>query len=266
LDSLAHSSHHPDHIVVVDNSPTPLTLPPTPWCDRVDLIHRPDNPGYGGGANIGVHALDPALEWVVVCNPDILVTPNTLGTLLDHAMATPDVASLGPQIVNEDGTLYPSARAIPTISVGSGHALLGGVWPNNPWTRAYRGDYVTAEQRAAGWLSGAFLLLHRERFDQVGGFDDDYFMFFEDVDLGSRLGQAGFTNWYVPDAIATHIGGTSTSKNFEAMVIAHHNSANRFIASRYPGAMMWPLRAVIGAGLALRARFITSRARRHRND
>ena len=264
FDSLAHSTTHPRHVVVVDNSPTPVTLPDTPWCDRVELIHRPDNPGYGGGANIGVAALDPSVEWVVVCNPDIVVTPTTLSALFDHTTQVSDAASLGPQIINEDGSLYPSARAIPTISVGIGHALCGSWWPNNPWTKAYRGDYAGTTPRPAGWLSGAFLLLHRERFKSVGGFDDNYFMFFEDVDLGSRLGQAGFSNWYVPGAVATHIGGTSTSKNVEAMVVAHHNSARRFIASRYPGLAMAPLRTLISWGLSLRARVVIARNRKNR--
>jgi len=260
LTSLSHSTVVPHHIVVVDNSPHPLTPPDTPWCRKLDVLHRPDNPGYGGAANVGVAALDADSDYVVVCNPDILVQPDTLQILLDQAHATPQAGALGPGIVNEDGSLYPSARALPTLRIGIGHALFGVLWPGNHWTRAYRGDYRRKTPRPAGWLSGAFLLLRREAFDAVGGFDDHYFMFFEDVDLGWRLGEAGYKNWYVPPASATHIGGTSTRKNHSAMISAHHKSAVRFIAKRYPGPWMWPLRVMISVGLSMREAVLKNRA------
>jgi len=259
LSSLEASTIVPRHIVVVDNSPTVLTPPATPWCSALDVIHQPENPGYGAAVNRGVEQLDD-VDFIVVCNPDIVVRPDTLALLLDHAHQTPRAGLLGPGIVNEDGTLYPSARALPTLGIGIGHALLGIVWPSNPWTRAYRGDYRAKTPRQSGWLSGAFLLIRREAFDAVGGFDTGYFMFFEDVDLGWRVSEAGFENWYVPGAHATHIGGTSTRKNHHAMVSAHHASALRFIGKRYPGALRWPLRALIGLGLTIREALLRQRA------
>jgi N-acetylglucosaminyl-diphospho-decaprenol L-rhamnosyltransferase len=260
LGSVEHSTVIPQHIVVVDNSPNVLTPPPTPWCPKLEVLHRPDNPGYGGAANHGVKELERDIDWVLVCNPDIVVNPDTLEILLEQADAHPDVGCLGPGIVNEDGSLYPSARALPTLRIGIGHALFGVVWPGNHWTRAYRGDYRRKTPRPSGWLSGSFLLLRREAFDAVGGFDEGYFMFFEDVDLGWRLSEAGYRNWYVPPATATHIGGTSTRKNYRAMLTAHHHSAMRFISKRYPGPLHWPLRALIGLGLKAREAILRQRA------
>jgi N-acetylglucosaminyl-diphospho-decaprenol L-rhamnosyltransferase len=260
LTSIKNSSVIPQHIVVVDNSPHVLTPPDTPWCKKLDVLHLPDNPGYGGAANHGVAALDDDIDFVVVCNPDIVVNPDTVEILLEQAAAHSNVGCLGPGIVNEDGSLYPSARALPTLRIGIGHALFGVVWPGNHWTRAYRGDYRRNTPRPSGWLSGAFLLLRRDAFDAVGGFDDQYFMFFEDVDLGWRLTEAGYTNWYVPPATATHIGGTSTRKNHQAMVSAHHKSAMRFITKRYPGVFFWPLRTLISAGLKVREAILRQRA------
>jgi N-acetylglucosaminyl-diphospho-decaprenol L-rhamnosyltransferase len=260
LDSLRHSTVLPDEVIVVDNSPHALTPPKTPWLDSLRVIHRPDNPGYGAAANSGVAALGSSIHHVVVCNPDIVVRPETLATLLDHAINYPTAGALGPGIVNEDGSLYPSARALPTLGIGIGHALLGIFWPTNPWTRAYRGDYRSETPRVTGWLSGAFLLLNRKAFESVEGFDEGYFMFFEDVDLGWRLSDAGYPNWYVPAASATHIGGTSTRKNHQAMLTAHHDSALRFISKRYPGPLWWPLRTLIGVGLTLRERLLRQRA------
>jgi N-acetylglucosaminyl-diphospho-decaprenol L-rhamnosyltransferase len=260
LDSLKNSSIIPDSVVVVDNSPTALTLPKTPWLKKITLIHRPDNPGYGTAANHGIRSLDGQYDWVVVCNPDIVVQPETFSNLLVESNELPNAGALGPSIWNEDGSLYPSAREIPTLKVGIGHGLLGIVWPENPWTRAYRGDYRSPRTRQSGWLSGAFLLLKKSALDTVGGFDERYFMFFEDVDLGWRLGESGFTNYYVPSAKATHLGGQSTKHSHDAMLAAHHKSAVRFIKKLYPGLFWAPLRGLISLGLSLRERILRSKA------
>lgn len=260
LESVVRSHVVPGDVVVVDNSPERSELPSIKGLPKVLMIHRADNPGYGGAANVGVASLSETCEWVVVCNPDIVVGPDTLETLMNEAEKRRRAGSLGPAITNEDGSLYPSARALPTLGVGIGHALLGIVWPSNPWTRAYRGDYRSNSTRVAGWLSGSFLLVNRQAFDAIGGFDEGYFMFFEDVDLGARLGQAGYENIYVSTAQATHLGGRSTKKNHQAMISAHHHSAMRFISKRYPGVLWWPLRALIGLGLTVRERILRARA------
>jgi N-acetylglucosaminyl-diphospho-decaprenol L-rhamnosyltransferase len=260
LSSLSQSSVVPGNIVVVDNSPEESAVPNIEGLPRVSVLHRADNPGYGGAANVGVESLQETCEWVVVCNPDIVVGPDTLDILMREATTRSDAGSLGPAITNEDGSLYPSARALPTLGVGIGHALLGIVWPSNPWTRAYRGDYRSNTTRLSGWLSGSFLLLNRKAYETVCGFDEGYFMFFEDVDLGARLHQAGYDNVYVPQAQATHLGGRSTKKNHQAMIAAHHHSAMRFISKRYPGPLWWPLRALIGLGLTVRERILRARA------
>lgn len=260
LDSLTQSSLVPEDIVVVDNSPTKVSLPKKGSLQAVSVIHRPDNPGYGTAANLGVAALSDSCDWVVVCNPDILVDKDTLQLLLDEAESHDSAGSLGPAIRNDDGSLYPSARALPSLGIGIGHGLLGVVWPGNPWTRAYRGDYESSSTRETGWLSGSFLLLRREAWEAVGGFDEKYFMFFEDVDLGWRLQQHGYRNLYVPSATAIHEGGHSTKSSYTLMLTAHHESAVRFIAKRYPGPLFAPVRAIIGVGLTLREKILRGRA------
>jgi len=260
LTSLDKSSVVPSQVVIVDNSPEVMKSPSSRALPKITVIHRPDNPGYGTAVNIGVDSLPHDIEWVVICNPDILVHPDTLESLLAVARSKSSTGALGPAIFNEDGSLYPSARALPTLGVGISHALLGIVWPTNPWTIAYRGDYRSENVRESGWLSGSFQMMRRKAFEEVKGFDGSYFMFFEDVDLGWRLGQAGYRNVYVPQARATHLGGHSTKKSHQAMIRAHHESAMRYITKRYPGALWWPLRVLIGLGLSLRERILRSRA------
>jgi len=209
------------------------------------------NLGYGGAANAG--AAGAQTPWLLVCNSDLVWEPGSLDALVAAAEAAPRVGSAGPALLNPDGTVYPSARELPSLTQGVGHALLVRVWPGNPWTRAYQARQETAGgARAAGWLSGACLLLRREAFEQVGGFDRGYFMFFEDVDLGERLARAGWTNLYVPAARVTHIGGTSWRSRPAPMIRAHHDSAYRYLARRYHRWYHAPVRWALRAGLAAR--------------
>jgi N-acetylglucosaminyl-diphospho-decaprenol L-rhamnosyltransferase len=153
-----------------------------------------------------------------------------------------------------DGSRYPSARELPSLTQGVGHALLGRLWPSNPWTTAYqrRQESTVDQERTAGWLSGACLLLRREAFEQVGGFDEGYFMFFEDLDLGERLGLAGWHNVHVPSAQVTHVGGTSWRDRPAPMIRAHHRSAARYLCRRYDRWYHWPVRVAIRLGLRVR--------------
>ena len=219
------------------------------------------NLGYGRAANLGAHGADQ--PWLVVVNPDIVWHEGSLDVLLAAASAHPEAGSLGPALLNPDGSRYPSARELPSLTQGVGHALLGRVWPRNPWTLAYqqRQEHADDAERTAGWLSGACLLLRRAAFEQAGGFDESYFMFFEDLDLGERLGRAGWTNLHVPAAEVTHVGGTSWRERPAAMIRAHHVSAARYLCRRYDRWYHWPVRAAIRTGLAVRQAVELRRAR-----
>ena len=87
----------------------------------------------------------------------------------------------------------------------------------------------------------------------VGGFDAAYFMYFEDVDLGERLGRAGWQNVYVPSAAVVHTGGHATTREPSRMAAEHHRSAWTYLSRRYPGWRWAPVRWVLRAGLAARA-------------
>jgi N-acetylglucosaminyl-diphospho-decaprenol L-rhamnosyltransferase len=257
VDSLAPNGFPPARVVVVDNGSTdgaPEAVAAS--YDSVTLVRSPGNVGYGRAVNLGAAQADPAEQWLLVCNPDTLATPDTLARLLEAAHRAPRAGALGPRVLDPDGSVYPSARALPSIRTGIGHALLSGVWPSNPWTRRYQQRDVSASASPAevGWLSGAFLLLRREAFEEIGGFDPDFFMYFEDVDLGRRMAEAGWSNLFVPEAVVTHVGGESTARSADAMVTAHHRSAHLYVAKTHPGALWRPVVAVLGVGLRLRSR------------
>lgn len=252
LDSLAKATSRPVQVVLADNGSTDGEPRRAAARANVTLVETGANLGYGGGANRGVAALPDEVGWVVVANPDIEWGADSLDILLDATTRWPDGGSFGPLIREPDGAVYPSARLLPSLGRGIGHGTLGRVWPANPWTRSYRQSDTAVTERTAGWLSGSCLLLRRAAFHAVHGFDERYFMYFEDVDLGDRIGRAGWQNVYVPSAEVTHVGGHATSRASEKMLAAHHASAYRYLADRYRGPQWAPVLATIKAGLALR--------------
>jgi N-acetylglucosaminyl-diphospho-decaprenol L-rhamnosyltransferase len=241
-------------IVVVDNaSPNPGDLAEIVAEAGARLVSLADNRGYGAAANAGIATLDPTTDLVVIANPDVEFAPGSLDVLAAAARARDDAASFGPLVLQSDGQPYPSARNLPSLRTGIGHALFGSVWPANPWTRSYRQSDQLAE-RDAGWLSGSCLLVRRSAFEDIGGFDEGYFMYFEDVDLGARFARAGWSNRYVPAAVVTHTGAHSTSRHRREMESAHHRSAYRYIATKYSPWYLAPLRLALRIGIGIRER------------
>ncbi|MFD9964334.1 glycosyltransferase [Amycolatopsis sp. NPDC058986] len=256
LDTLEKATDRDVQVVVADNASTDGAPERAAERENVHLLSIGENVGYGTAANRGVAELDDSYGWVVVVNPDLEWEPGSLDTLLEVAKRWPRGGSFGPLIHDQDGTVYPSARLLPSFGRGIGHAVFGKVWPGNPWTRAYRQERAPVE-RVAGWLSGSCQLFRREAFDSVGGFDTRYFMYFEDVDLGDRLAKAGWLNVYAPSAGVMHIGGHATSQASAKMLRAHHESAYRYLADRHRGLRWKPVLAAIKLGLTLRLKLET---------
>lgn len=263
LASIAAASAHPVTTVVVDNRPDAESqAAELAAAHGAGYVALPANPGYGGAVNAGVATLDAAVRWVLISNPDVVLDPGLIDALVAAAEGDPTIAAIGPAVRNPDGTVYPSARRVPSLRTGIGHALFVNLWHDNPWTRRYRQDAAEAvTERDAGWLSGACLLVRRAVFDELGGFDEGYFMYFEDVDLGYRIGRAGYRNRYLPSVGVTHIGAHTASRDSAAMIRAHHASARRFIARKYSGWYLWPVRAVLAVGLGVRSLLLQRRAR-----
>jgi N-acetylglucosaminyl-diphospho-decaprenol L-rhamnosyltransferase len=259
LDSVSTAGASRPVVVVVDNAPGAGDA--AGLAKKKGAVYLPlaENPGYGGAVNAGVRALPQDVEWVLISNPDVVLGNGSIDTML-AAASDDSIAAVGPAVLNPDGTVYPSARALPSLRTGVGHALFANLWQRNPWTLAYRRETDPSDEtRDAGWLSGSCLLVRRSAFEQVGGFDEGYFMYFEDVDLGYRLGRDGYRNVYEPGARVTHAGAHSTGGESARMVVAHHDSARRFLSKKYAGWWLWPVRASLAVGLALRSRAIRRR-------
>lgn len=251
LGSLAEATRRPLSIVIADNGSEHDVVAAAAQAHGARVVGDGRNRGYGAGANLA--AADLEEEWLVVANPDLVWEPGSLDRLLDAARANPRAGALGPRLLNTDGSIYPSGRALPSLFKGAGHALLGRVWPSNPFSSAYH-TTVDAQEgtRAVGWLSGACLLVPAAVWRRLRGFDEGYFMFFEDVDLGERVGRAGWLNIQVLDSVVVHEQGASWKARPERMIRAHHASARRYLRGVYSATWQAPVRWLVSLGLWLR--------------
>lgn len=254
LGSLSTASSRPVPCIVVNNAPNDAAIAPAvAGYENARLVNSATNLGYGKAMNLGVSEANIA-DWILLANPDLTFAPGALDELVAIGEKDSSIGVLGPLIYTTGGEIYPSARRLPSLRHGIGHALFFLVWKSNPWTKAYLADRENPpRQRDAGWLSGACLLVRRSAFESVGGFDDKFFMYFEDVDLCERLGRAGWKVVYAPSAVITHIGGHSTDSQSRTMIKVHHRSAYTYLSARYSAWYFAPLRIALRFGLWARA-------------
>ncbi|MCZ0728968.1 glycosyltransferase family 2 protein [Mycolicibacterium iranicum] len=266
LATLAHATDRPVTVIMADNGSTDGA--PEAAAERypnATLFRTGGNLGYGTAVNRAVSEYGlGSQEFFIVANPDVQWGPRSIDLLVEAAARWPRAGSLGPLIRDPDGTIYPSARHLPSIVRGGMHAVVGPVWKSNPWTAAYRQERTDPSERAVGWLSGSCLLLRGSAYADIGGFDERYFMYMEDVDLGDRLGRAGWQNVYVPSAEVLHAKGHATGRDPARNLAAHHVSTYTFLADRYPKWWQAPLRLAFRGALGARANLVVRNARRKR--
>jgi N-acetylglucosaminyl-diphospho-decaprenol L-rhamnosyltransferase len=221
----------------------------------VRVVHPGRNLGFGAGVNRGLAALaaeEPAPEWVLVSNPDLVVHAGAATALREALESHPAWAIVGPRIYTDSGEVYPSVRNFPSFVDAAGHALLAMVNPDNRFTRRYNpGSPEGGVVAAAGWVSGSCFLARRSALEELGGFDEAYFMYAEDMDLCWRAHHAGWGVGFAGTASVTHVQGVTTARHPYRMMLAHHRSALRFIVRTTDG---WRRLALPLAGVVLGAR------------
>ena len=170
-------------VVVVDNGSVAGAMDALQAGRSQITVLRPGaNLGYARAANLGIAATTAPI--VAVINPDAILEAGSAAKILAAFGADDEVAVVGPTITNLDGSVYPSARTAPGPGVAVGHALLGGVAPHNRFTAAYRQlEADPARGRDVDWVSGAAVWFRRDVLDRVGGWDERFFLFLEDVDV-----------------------------------------------------------------------------------
>ena len=216
----------------------------------IEVIALDRNIGFGAGANAGVART--TTPYVAILNPDLEVEPGATKTLVDVLDQEADVGIVAPRIETPDGRLYPSARTFPDLVDAAGHAFLHFFWRSNPFSRRYKmldWDHAAAED--VDWVAGTHLVVRRAAWDEVGGFDDSFFMYLEDVDLCWRLAQRGWRTRYEPTARVVHAIGRSTDQTPYRMIAAHHRSLLRYArkTTHGPKRLLLPL---VAAALGVR--------------
>jgi N-acetylglucosaminyl-diphospho-decaprenol L-rhamnosyltransferase len=171
-------------------------------------VLRIENRGYGHANNVGLAATDA--PWVLFLNPDTEILDGSLSELLDRLDARPDIGIAGVRQVDATGALTPTMRSFPTAARTLGDALGLERWPSRPgWLgeRELRLDRYEIEFEG-DWTIGSFLLVRRETLDAVGGFDESFFLYSEEVDLCLRVREAGWKVLHVPSVTILHHGST----------------------------------------------------------
>jgi len=223
----------------------------------VTLIRNPRNSGFSSGNNLGWKAATGRV--VLFLNPDTLVEAGALDILVAALDEDPTIGAVGPRMTYPDGELQFSARAFPSFGAGLfRNSFLGRMFPNNPWSRAYLGGGLSREgNQDVDWLSGSAICSPRAALEAVclenGPWDEDYFMYCEDIDLCFRLGEAKLRRVYVPHATIQHHIGKSSDYARAKSIRRHHAAMWLFYRKHYMKGAGTLLAPVAAAGIALRA-------------
>jgi GT2 family glycosyltransferase len=235
------------------------------FAPRARLIRNTDNVGFGRGINQGVAATRAPL--VLIINPDCRLEPGALAGLRAALDRYPMCAIAGPRVLDTDGTPQGSARGDPDMLTGLfGRAsFLRRLFPGLPVSkrnvvdaaseaRSQRPGALSPEPEApvVDWVSGACMLARRDALASVNGFDERYFLYWEDADLCRRLRARGHEIRHVPAATARHRVGHSSRTARAASIRAFHESAYRYYATHVAPGRLNPKRPIARALLALR--------------
>ncbi|MEJ7811825.1 MAG: glycosyltransferase family 2 protein [Gemmatimonadaceae bacterium] len=207
------AAESPPEVVVVDNGSTDGSIEMVRRdFPGVTLHVDPRNRGYGAASNEAIARC--TAPYVLLLNSDTLLPPGALAALASHLDRHPRAAVVGPRLVNPDGTLQPSCFAFPSpLGTLLENARADKVVRRIPRLRErYLRTWSHARAREVPWVMGAALAIRRQAFDAVGGFDESFFMYFEEVDLSYRLRAAGWETHFAPVTDVIHAGGASTAQ------------------------------------------------------
>lgn len=208
-------------VIVLDNGSAEPILPATKaYFPKVEWLDSAENLGFGKGCNLAAkQARNPYLFFV---NPDTIVSKEAFKKLLEFAEARPDAGAVGCRILNEDGSMQWACRRKFPSPLGAIFKTVGlaSLFPKSKFFASYNMTYLDPELvTEVDAISGSFFCIKRELFEQIGGFDPDYFMYAEDLDLCLRVQRLGFKNYYAPIVNILHFKGRSCeTRRFKSYV------------------------------------------------
>ena len=240
-------------IVVVDNASTDgsgeLVRERFP---EVRLVELAENRGFGAANNEGMKAASG--RYFLLLNSDAWPVGDAIERLVSFADASPRAGVVGPRLRNPDGTLQRSVRGFPTRwRIATEYFFLRKLAPRSRALNAFYGaGFDHGSVREAEFLMGAVLLVRRQAVDEVGGFDESFFMFSEEVDLCYRMRAAGWSVVFYPGAEFVHVGGASTRVEWGRMYREQLRGHLRFLAKHEGFEQAEQARRVLVAALRVR--------------
>jgi len=239
--------------IVVDHGSTDGTLDLVrERFPRARLIQQ-DNRGFGAGYNRGMRAASG--RYYLLINSDAWVVGDAADRLAAFADDHPRVAVVGPRLLNPDGSLQRSVRAFPTKwRIATEYLFLRKLAPRSRALNAfYAGGFEHDSVREADFVMAACLLVRRDAADEVGLFDESFFMFSEETDWCYRFRRAGWSVVFYPDAEVVHVGGATWKRNFDPMFREQVRGHLRFLAKHKGIEEAERTRYLLLAGLWIRA-------------
>jgi GT2 family glycosyltransferase len=262
LASLDRALDPADEVIVIDQESDAVALAGVAaHHPRVVMVPQESNTGFAAGVNAAVRRTSaPLLLWL---NPDTRVDENAVRVLERWMRDHPETGVAGPRVLNEDGSVQPSARRFPgpSTALGGRTTWLTRVWPGNWLTRRNLSPSDAAVPAHVDWLTGACLMTRRDLFDRLGGLDESFVLYWEDADYCRRAAALGSRSTYVPAAVVRHFGGRSAAKDAARSTRLFHSSAYRLYRKHAgPGARL--LAPFARMGLWLRGELLARRADR----
>jgi GT2 family glycosyltransferase len=250
--------HDDAEVIVVDHGSTDGTLELVRERFPGVRIVEQENRGMGGGNNAGMRVASG--RYFLLLNSDAWALGEAVERLVEFADGEPQAAVVGPRLRNRDGSLQRSVRAFPTMwRLATEYFWLRKLAPRSDALNSfYGGSFDHESVHEADWLFGAVLLVRREAADAVGLFDEDFFMFSEEVDWCYRFRQAGWKVVFFPGAEFVHVGGASHGGRMYSENVRGHL---RFFAKHHGLRQAERARRLLLAGVRLRAHLFP-RARR----
>ena len=227
-----------------------------PWAR---LIENPTNVFLSPAWNQG--ARETSAPWLLFLNPDTEWFRGTLADLVANGARLTRVGIVGPMLRNPDGTVYPSGRSFPSVLDAVGHAFVSPFTRRNPFTRRYELEgWDRTTERVVDWVSGAAMLIPREAFDEVGGFDEGFPLYAEELDVATRLQAIGRRVVFTPEVEVLHEIGVSTGRSRQTLVL-HSSSVYRYYRKHRSAGWRRLTLPVAWAALRLRAEIAWLRGR-----
>jgi GT2 family glycosyltransferase len=235
--------------IVVDNGSSDETVALVRERFPYVRVVEQDNVGMGAGNNAGMRLASG--RYFLLLNADAWIVDDGVEELVRFADEHPDAALVGPRLLNPDGSLQRSARSFPTLwRLATEYLFLRKLAPRSRLLNSfYEGDFDHDEAREVDWLFGPCLLVRRDAADEVGLFDEDFFMFSEETDWCYRFRQAGWSVWFFPGAQAIHVGGASHGGRLFVENVRGHL---RFLAKHRGAAYAERARKLLLTGVKLR--------------